>query len=85
MVAQLKGLVIELAKSARSPHVVGAGIGAKRMNGRPNSEPRLTLLVDKDVPKEQLEATVKQVNYGRNMEFDVLEVGDVRALGKLQL
>ena len=76
--------LVEIAKrsinAARSPHIVGAGVGAKQ-SGKLGVEPRLTLLVDAAVPKEELISVVKRAaGGGKAPDFDVIEVGDVKAL-----
>lgn len=84
MTQYLKEMARDCLRYARSPHVVGAGIGVRFHSGCPAAEPTLTLLVDRPVPRERLLSTVKSAK-GKEKEpdFDVLEVGDVRALSKL--
>jgi len=77
----------EIAKrsinAARSPHIIGAGVGAKQ-SGKSAMEPRLTLLVDVAVPKEELMRAVHWAANGRKApDFDVIEVGTVTALRRI--
>lgn len=70
-------------ESARSSHIVGAGIGTRKI-GETRVEPRLTLLVDGPVCKDELLPDVKRAAArGEEPDFDVLEVGQVRALGRI--
>lgn len=84
MADTLTAVVKRSLDKARSTHVVGAGIGVKRGGGT-GGEPRLTLLVDRDVPKEELVSTVRLAAAGSAIpDFDVLNVGEVRALPKMR-
>ena len=65
-------------------HVVGAGVGAKK-TGTSEATPRLTLLVKAAVPRRELVAAVRWASGGEDApDFDVLEVGDVKALEPLK-
>ncbi|MGE5579076.1 MAG: hypothetical protein ACM3WU_03440 [Bacillota bacterium] len=84
MADSLTAVVKRSLDKARTTHVVGAGIGVRRV-GASTTEPRLTLLVDRDVPKEQLMAAVRLAAAGSVVpDFDVLNVGEVRALPKMR-
>jgi len=84
MADTLSDVVKRSLDKARSTHVVGAGIGVRRV-GASRTEPRLTLLVDRDVPKEELVSTVRLAATGADIpDFDVLNVGEVRALHKMR-
>ena len=76
----LKPLIRKCLRPGHPQHVVGAGIGLKcRDGGTP--EPALTILVKGQVPQEELRSLVSRASKG--VEFEVLEVGEIVALGKL--
>lgn len=81
MAANLREVVRNCLKPGRSPHVVGAGIGVRCRDGRPTMEPALTILVKGAVPKEELRSLVSS-RVNRELAFEVLDVGEVVALGR---
>lgn len=82
MARSLEQTVGCLVKASRTTRLVGAGIGARRSLDS-KVEPRLTLLLNGPVPKETLVADVKAVTATATAaDFDVLDVGDVKALGR---
>ena len=81
MAERLRDVIRCSLKPGHSPHVVGAGIGVRHVGGCPTSEPVLTILVSKQVPKEELRSAVRRFG-GTELPFEVLEVGEVVALGR---
>lgn len=76
----LKPLIRKCLKPGHCQHVVGAGIRLKRReDGVP--EPALTILVKKPVPKEELRSLVPRTR--NEVEIEVMEVGEIVALGKM--
>ena len=76
----LKPLIKKCLRPGHPHHVVGAGIGLKRReDGVP--EPALTILVKKAVPQEELRSLVSRTR--KEVELEVLEVGEIVALGKM--
>ncbi len=83
MARNLVEMARQCARGACSPHVVGAGIGARRI-GESRTEPTLTLLVSGPVSREHLLYGVKGIKgMSKDLAFDVLDVGNVRALQKV--
>lgn len=63
------------------PNVVGVGRGDKHVNGEPIGKPALTVLVRRKMPREQLMAGDIVPESVDDAYTDVIEVGDVVALG----
>lgn len=71
-----------LSRPGRPGHVVGAGIGMRCRDGHGGTEPTLAILVRKQVSREEIRSAVLRRG-GKELPFDVLEVGEVVALGKM--
>ncbi|MDI3280198.1 MAG: hypothetical protein QJR13_02345 [Bacillota bacterium] len=79
--------VLEREKAAllKLPNVVGVGIGHKRVGGKSTGQPSLIVLVKKKLPAAQLAAADLVPPRVGGVPTDVVEVGDIRALGALPL
>lgn len=81
--------MVEIPESVRDrleslPHVVGTGVGKKRVDGRKTDEDCVVVFVDRKVAETQLddeEVVPRSVDCdGETLSTDVQEVGDVTAL-----
>jgi hypothetical protein len=81
MTENLRAVVRGSLRPGHSPHIVGAGIGVRCRDGRPTAEMVLTILVKKQVSKEELRSSIRRCK-GKELPFEVLDVGHVIALGR---
>lgn len=63
------------------PNVVGVGVGYKRRNGHATSNLGVVVLVKKKLPLENLSATAAVPQSVEGVPTDVIEVGEIWALG----
>lgn len=81
MDAVLRALMISAPRLLCMPNVVGVGKGHKHVQGESTGKPALTVLVKKKIPKEELLAKDVVPHSIEDADTDVIEVGDVVALG----
>lgn len=66
----------------RLPNVVGVGIGHKEVRGKNTGRRVVTVMVTRKVPKRELPRWAVVPMSLEDFETDVIEVGEVRALGR---
>ncbi|MBE3520132.1 MAG: hypothetical protein IMW97_07505 [Firmicutes bacterium] len=64
------------------PNVVGIGRGYKEVRGRNTGKPVVTVMVTKKIPKRELPRWAMVPLSLGDAETDVIEVGEIRALGR---
>lgn len=69
------------AKDQRSSNVVGMGVGVKWKNGEPTGEPATVVLVTHKLPKDQVNKDDQVPSKLKDMQTDVLAVGQIVAGG----
>jgi len=79
--AVLRALQVSAPALLGLPNVVGVGKGDKHVQGEPTGRPALTVLVRKKMPKGELMACDVVPASIEDADTDVIEVGDVVALG----
>ncbi len=84
MEAVVKALKASAPKLLGLPNVVGVGKGYKRVGGRCTGRPALTVLVSKKVPRGQLDFDDIVPQSIELADTDVVEVGEVVALSRLE-
>ncbi len=83
MDAVLRALMISAPRLLELSNVVGVGKGHKHVHGESTGKPALTVLVRKKLPKEELSAKDVVPQNIEDADTDVIEVGDVIALGSV--
>jgi hypothetical protein len=81
MDAVLRALMISAPRLMGMSNVVGVGKGHKHVHGESTGKPTLTVLVRKKLPKDELLAKDVVPQNIEDADTDVIEVGDVVALG----
>ncbi len=84
MDAVSKALKVSVPRLLELPNVVGVGKGYKQVDGRNTGKPAVTVLVSKKVPKGQLRSDTVVPTSIALADTDVIEVGDVVALSRLE-
>jgi len=84
MDAVLRALMVSASRLMCMPNVVGVGKGHKHVKGECTGKPALTVLVRKKLPKEELSSKDIVPQSIEEADTDVIEVGDVVALGVAQ-
>ena len=77
----LRALQVSAPKLLGLPNVVGVGKGDKYVNGEPTGRSALTVLVRRKMPKNEMQACDVVPKSIDDADTDVIEVGDVVALG----
>jgi len=62
-------------------HVVGVGVGKKVVGGKETGEPSVVVFVDKKVPNSELPRKDRVPETVGGVKTDVIETGEIRALG----
>ena len=65
----------------RKPHVVGVGVAKKKIGGKETDEPCVVVFVEKKVPNSQLRKKDRVPETVGGVKTDVIETGEIRALG----
>ncbi len=81
MDAVLRALQVSAPKLLGLPNVVGVGKGDKHVNGERTGTPAVTVLVRRKMPKTEMQACDVVPTSIDDADTDVIEVGDVVALG----
>lgn len=81
MDAVMRALRISAPRLLGLPNVVGVGKGHKHIGGESTGRPSLTVLVRKKLPRDELAAYEVVPGSIEDADTDVIEVGDVVALG----
>ncbi len=63
------------------PNVVGVGVAKKRVGGKETDEPCVVVFVEKKVPNSQLRKKDQVPETVGGVKTDVIETGEIRALG----
>ncbi|MEW5783490.1 MAG: hypothetical protein AB1767_00130 [Bacillota bacterium] len=74
-----------LAPDKKKANVVGMGVGVKWQNGQSTGEPAIIVLVTRKVGSEELVTDDQIPKKLEGMQTDVLEIGELTALGYLPL
>lgn len=77
-----RDLVKAAIRYSRTPNVVGAGIGCSHAEGAGRGEPSLTILTNGPVSEPEVKAAFRR-RKGFDLPVEVLDVGDVVALSKM--
>jgi hypothetical protein len=77
----LRALMVSAPRLLGLSNVVGVGKGHKHVHGESTGKPALTVLVRRKLPREELSARDVVPESVEDADTDVIEVGDVVALG----
>lgn len=77
-----RDLVQAAIRCNRSPKIVGAGIGYRRVGDATQGDPTLTILTRGPATLGEVKSGLNH-NRGLNLPVDILDVGDVVALTKV--